>query len=181
MREPTIARNYAEALLVLAQKANDIEGWGRLLDALASAMKSDHTLRTFLESPKVDAKTKGALVAKALTGQFPASFVHFLQAVIKRGRQMLLPAIAIEYATLVDTAVGRVHASVTLAREADEAERARIAAVLSAALGKTVVPHVVIDPTILGGVIVRVGDRVRDGSVKRRLALLRQRMVHGAR
>jgi F-type H+-transporting ATPase subunit delta len=181
MREPTIARNYAEALLTLAQKANDIEGWGRMLDALASAMKSDLTLRTFLESPKVDAKAKSAIVGKALAGQYPASFVHFLQAVIKRGRQMVLPAIAIEYATLVDTAVGRVHASVTLAREVDEAERARISAALSKALGKTVVPHVLVDPAIIGGVIVRVGDRVRDGSVKRRLALLRQRMVHGAR
>lgn len=181
MREPTIAKNYAETLLVLAQKANDIEGWGRKLDALASAIKSDQTLRVFLESPKVDAKKKSAVVGKALATQFPTSFVHFLQAVIKRGRQNIIPAIAIEYATLVDTAVGRVHASVTLARETDEAERASIAAALSKALGKTVVPHVVIDPTILGGVIVRVGDRVRDGSVKRRLALLRQRMVHGAR
>ncbi len=181
MREPTIARNYAEALLVLAQKANDIEGWGHTLDALASAIKSDATLRTFLESPKVDAKAKSALVGKALASQFPASFVHFLQAVIKRGRQNLIAGIAVEYATLVDTAVGRVHASVTLAREADDAERARISATLSKALGKTVVPHVVVDPTILGGVIVRVGDHVRDGSVKRRLAILRQRMVHGAR
>lgn len=181
MREPTIARNYAEALLTLAQKANDIEGWGRLLDALASAVKSDLTLRTFLESPKVDAATKSAVLGKALAGRYPATFVRFLQAVTKRGRQMLLPAIAVEYATLVDTVVGRVHASVTLARETDEAERASIASALSVALGKVVVPHVVVDPSILGGAIVRVGDRVRDGSVKRRLALLRHRMVHGAR
>ena len=94
---------------------------------------------------------------------------------------MLIPEIAIAYASLVDEVVGRVHATVTLARPTDAAERASIAAALSTSLGKIVVPHVVIDPTIIGGAIVRVGDSVRDGSVKRRLAILRQRMVHGAR
>ncbi|MBI3792596.1 MAG: F0F1 ATP synthase subunit delta [Gemmatimonadetes bacterium] len=181
MRDSTIARNYAEALLELARKANDLEGWGARLDALAGAIKADLTLRRFLDSPKVDVATKSAVLGKALAGSYPATFVRFVQAITRRGRQVLIPEIAIEYALLVDEAVGRVHASVTLARPADAAEQARIAAALSASLGKTVVPHVVVDPAILGGAIVRVGDRVRDGSVKRRLALLRQRMVHGAR
>lgn len=181
MRDTTIARNYAEALLVLARKANDLEGWGRTLDGLAGAIRADLTLRRFLESPKVDAATKATILGKALEGRTPAPFVRFVQAVTRRGRQVLLPEIAVEYAKLVDEAVGRVHASVTLARQADAAEQARLAQALSTALGKTVVPHVTVDPAILGGAIVRVGDRVRDGSVRRRLALLRQRMVHGAR
>ena len=181
MRDTTIARNYAEAFLELARKANDLEGWGRMLDDVASAMKSDVTLRRFLETPKVGAGTKSELLGRALTGTLPVHVVRFLQAVTKRGRQMLIPEIAIAYASLVDEVVGRVHATVTLARPTDAAERASIAAALSTSLGKIVVPHVVIDPTIIGGAIVRVGDSVRDGSVKRRLAILRQRMVHGAR
>ena len=181
MRDATIAKNYAEAYVVLARKANDLEGWGRLLDGMASAMKTDATFRRFLESPKVDAATKGRMLGHALEGKYPAPFVRFLQAVIKRGRQLLIPDIAIEFGKLVDDSVGRVHAAVTLARAVDDAERAGIAAALSAALGKTVVPHVLVDPAIIGGAIVRVGDRVRDGSVRRRLAILRQRMVHGGK
>jgi len=51
MNESTIGRNYAEALLALAQKSGDVEQWGALLDAIAAAMREDQTLRTFLESP----------------------------------------------------------------------------------------------------------------------------------
>ena len=181
MREPTIARNYAEALVVLARKANDLDGWGRLLDGVASAMRENATLRLFLESPRVDVKTKNLVIEKAFQGKLPVPFVRFLQAVVKRGRQMSIPQIAVEYGALVDSAVGRVHAAVTVSRATDDAERDRIAASLSTMLGKAVVPHVTVDPAILGGLIVKVGDTVMDGSVRRRLATLRQRMMHGAR
>jgi F-type H+-transporting ATPase subunit delta len=70
-----------------------------------------------------------------------------------------------------------VHASVTLARDADEADRAVVTNQLSRALGKTVVPHFHVNPGILGGVVVRVGDTVLDGSVRRRLATLRSKMM----
>jgi len=181
MREPTIAKNYAEALLALATKARDIEGWGRMLDAIADAMGRDVHLRRFLESPRVDAAKKNEILGKAFANTLPPVFVKYLQAVVRRRRQMVIPAIAIEYRLLVDQVVGRVHANVTIARDADEAERAVIAQQLSDVLGKEVVPHVTVDPDIIGGIVVRVGDRVMDGSVRRRLANLRQRMLYGAR
>ena len=82
-----------------------------------------------------------------------------------------------EYHTLVDEVTGRVHARVTVARETDEAEQKLIADRLSKAIGKTVVPHLNVDPRILGGVVVRVGDTVMDGSLRKRLATLKRRMV----
>ena len=181
MREPTIAKNYAEALLALATKARDIEGWGRTLDAIADAMGRDVQLRRFLESPRVDAAKKNEILGKAFADKLPPVFVKYLQAVVRRRRQMVIPAIAIEYRLLVDQVVGRVHANVTIARDADDAERAMIAKRLSDVLGKDVVPHMTVDPGIIGGIVVRVGDRVMDGSVRRRLANLRQRMLYGAR
>ncbi|MEN9509497.1 MAG: hypothetical protein RLZZ621_2060, partial [Gemmatimonadota bacterium] len=69
-----------------------------------------------------------------------------------------------------------VHARVTVARPSDDAETNAIAAQLSKVVGKQVVPHLSVDPTILGGVVVRIGDTVMDGSVRRKLALLRRRM-----
>ena len=85
---------------------------------------------------------------------------------------MLIPLIAREYHDLVDRVEGRVHASVTVAREADERDRELMTSQLSRALGKNVVPHFHVNPDVLGGIVVRVGDTVLDGSVRRRLATL---------
>ena len=177
MRDTTIARNYAEAVLELARKANDLRGWGEMLDSIGNAVESDRRLRVFLESPRVSAQKKNEIFQKAYGGALPRNFVRFLQALVKNRRQMLIPQIAHEYNDLVDQVEGRVHASVTVAREADEADRKVITTQLSRAIGKVVVPHFHVNPGILGGVVVRVGDTVLDGSVKRRLSTLRAKML----
>ena len=177
MREPTIATNYAETLLELAQRSGDLRAWGDMLDSIAEAMESDKRLRTFLESPRVSAQKKNEVMQKAYGAQLPRNFLRFLQALVTNRRQMLIPEIAHAYHDLVDQVEGRVHASVTVAREADEADRDLVVTQLSRVLGKQVVPHFHLNPSILGGVIVRVGDTVLDGSIRRRLATLRSRML----
>jgi F-type H+-transporting ATPase subunit delta len=177
MRDATIARNYAEALLMLARKADDLPAWGRLIDDVANAMERDDRLRRFLEAPQVSADEKNAVLSKAYEDRAPRLFLRFLQRLVMNRRQMLIPDIANEYRDLVDEVEGRIHAQVTLARDVDDEQRAAIARHLSHTLGKTVVPQVRINPNILGGIIVRIGDRVMDGSVRRRLGILRNRML----
>jgi F-type H+-transporting ATPase subunit delta len=177
MRDTTIARNYAEALLALARKAGDLQAWGRLIDDVANAMERDDRLRRFLEAPQVSADEKNAVLSKAYEDRAPRLFLRYLQQLVKNRRQMLIPEIANEYRNLVDEVEGRVHAQVTLARDVDDEQRAAIARQLSHTLGKPVVPQIRINPNILGGIIVRVGDRVMDGSVRRRLGILRTRMM----
>jgi F-type H+-transporting ATPase subunit delta len=177
MRATTIARNYAEALLVLAGKANDLDGWGAAISGLVTAMESDSRFRNFLAAPQISAAEKNAVLGKAFGEKLPRGMVRFLQKLVQNRRQMLLPQIAIEYGNLVDEATGRIHAQVTFSREASEADRNAVAAQLSRAFAKTVVPHVDVRPEILGGVIVKVGDRVLDGSVRKRLKTLKSRIV----
>ncbi len=177
MRETTIARNYAEALLELAQRAGDLRGWGEMFDSVSNAVETDRRLRIFLESPRVSSRQKNDIILKAYGASLPRTFVRFLMALVDHRRQMLIPAIAHQYHDLVDEVEGRVHASVTVAREADERDRELVTSHLSRALGKTVVPHFHVNPDVLGGVVVRVGDTVFDGSVRRRLAILRGRML----
>ena len=110
----------------------------------------------------------------------PRHFLRFLLALVRKRRQMLIPEIATEYHNLVDQSEGRIHANVTVARQASESERNAIAEQLSRVLGKQAVLHVNVNPAILGGVIVKVGDTVMDGSVRKRLAVLRSRIVTGA-
>jgi F-type H+-transporting ATPase subunit delta len=179
MREATIARNYAETLLALASKAEDLRGWGKMLSDVAAAMNENPSLRLFLESPKVSAEKKSEVIGKAFTDRMPRLMLRFLQSVVMHRRQMLIPEIAEEYLNLVDAVEGRMHARVTVARDMDDAGRSAIAGHLSRMFGKTVVPHLTVDAAILGGVIVHVGDTVLDGSVRKRLASLRRRMLTG--
>ena len=180
MRNESIAKNYAEALLALAQKANATDDWGALMHAVAGAFESDITLQRFLAAPQVSATEKRAVLGKGLEGKAPPMFVKFLQKLVTNRRQLLIPDIATAYTDLLDTAAGRVHARVTVARETSESDMAAIAASIGKAIKKTVVPHVTVDAKILGGVVVRIGDTVMDGSVRRRLGAVRAKMLGSA-
>ena len=177
MRNATIARNYAEALLELAKRAKDLRGWGSLINGIADAVRGDQKLRAFLETPRVEAATKNRVLRKALTDRAPSKFVRFVESVVSHRRQMLFPEIAQEYMDLVDAAENRMHAHVTVARAADEKTQKMIAERLSKIFDKTVVPHMTVDERILGGMVVRVGDTVMDGSIRRKLGTLKQRML----
>lgn len=177
MRATTIAKNYAEALLELARRAEDPAGWGKLIRDVANGVEQDLTLRHFLESPKVSEAQKNEILFEALGDRVPRHFLRFLQTLVRKRRQMLIPQIAHEYDDLLDVHEGRVHANVTVAREASAVDEARIAEQLSRVIGKKVVPHMNVNPAILGGVVVRIGDTVMDGSVRKRLARLKVRML----
>lgn len=177
MKATTVARNYAEALLAAAEARGEVELFGRLMDAVAGAVQADQRIALVLESPRVPKARKAGILAEALEGAAPAEFVRFLQAVVRRGRQGFLAEIAQEYQNLVDLKLNRVHAGVTLAREPDAALRREIVARLSRALGKDIRALFRRDPGILGGVVIRVGDRIFDGSIRRRMAALRRKML----
>ena len=181
MRDSTIARNYADALVSLAQRAGDLDGWGRMIDDVAQLVTSDVKVRRFLESPRVPVAAKKEILRKAFQDRMPRLMVRFLEALVQNRRQLLIPEIAIEYASLVDASLGRVRAEITLAREPQSGEVEAIAASLSRTLGRTAVAHVRVNPDIIGGVIVRVGDYVKDGSIRRRLGVLKSKLVQQSR
>ncbi len=172
----TVARNYAETLLSLANTAGDTAGWGSTLRHVASAISEDLTLQRFLESPRIPAEHKIGMLKRALSDRAPSLFIRFLEALVRNRRQTLIPAIADEYDTLLDASNGIVHARVTVARDTSDTERADIATRLSTAVGRTVIPHLQVDPAILGGVVVRIGDTVMDGSVRRKLGVLKRQI-----
>jgi F-type H+-transporting ATPase subunit delta len=177
MRATTIAKNYAEALLELARRAEDPAGWGKLMRDVANGVQEDITVQHFLESPKVSEAQKIEVFFQAFGDRVPRHFLRFLQTLVRKRRQMLIPQIAVEYDKLLDIHEGRVHANVTVARETSSGDETRIAEQLSRVVGKTVVPHMNVNPAILGGVVVKIGDTVMDGSVRRRLARLKGQML----
>ncbi|NIQ59162.1 MAG: ATP synthase F1 subunit delta [Gemmatimonadetes bacterium] len=178
MRTLTIARNYAAALYELGARHDEAEDYAGAFDTLTAVLASEPRIRRFLETPKVEAKEKSAVVRQALEGRAPERFVRFVLVVLAKRRQALLPEIRDAYQELLDEHAGRIHARVTLAREPDEATRRLIAERLSGMLGKTVVPHIAVNPEILGGLVVRYGDRALDGSLRRQLVSLKREMMH---
>ncbi len=181
MKNAVVARNYAEALLGAARAADAVERFGELIDALAGAVEMTPGVKAVLMSPRVHKDAKQAVLAKALQKVAPEPFIRFLQAVVRRGRQGILSEISAAYQTIADQHFERVHASVTTAREIDKKLVKQITDRLQEAVGKTVLPHFHADPALMGGVIVRVGDRVFDGSIRRRLAVLKRSMLHAGR
>ena len=173
MKSVTIARNYAEALFAAGAK------FGELLDAVAGAIQADERISIALDSPRVSKTAKGQILERALKGEAPPEFIRFLQAVVRRGRQGLLSEIAQQYQVLLDEQLNRVHAGITLAQEPDARTEKELVERLTKALGQEVRAHFRADPRILGGVVVRVGDRILDGSVRRRLTALQRRMLTG--
>jgi F-type H+-transporting ATPase subunit delta len=125
----------------------------------------------------VDARTKIDVLRKALADRAPSKFVRFVETLVRNRRQTIIPDIALEYHDLVDQVENRMHANVTVAMEADAATKKAIVDRLSKAFAKTVVAHITVDPRILGGAVVRVGDTVMDGSVRRKLGALKHKML----
>ncbi len=176
MRPVTVARNYAETLFELGEPTGKAELYGELIDAVAGVIETTPAIRDMLMSPRVPKGEKSRLLGAGLK-EAPKQFVLFLQAVVRRGRGQLLRLIANEYAVLLDVKFNRLRAGVTLARTPDEALRRSIEAGLTKAFGKQVIASFSTDPQLLGGAVVRVGERVYDGSVRRRLTRLRRQLT----
>jgi F-type H+-transporting ATPase subunit delta len=177
LRDPTIARNYADALFQSAEHSRKTEEYADILEGVAGAVASDSQVQMVLESPRVAKTEKQRILAAALKGKATDQFIRFLSAIIKRGRQGLIGEISKQYLELLDIKLNRVHASVVVARQPDKALQKEVVTRLSMIVGKTVVPHFREDPAILGGVVVRIGDSVMDGSLRRKLLILRKRML----
>ena len=176
MRTETIARNYAEALFEIAARSGQAERYADLIDAVAAAVETIPRVKAVLMSPRVPKSEKAKVLGAALK-ETPREFVLWLQAVVKRGRQGILSEIAVEYGALLDHQLKRVRASVTLARQPDEKLKRVIEENLTRQLDKQVIAAYLVDSEILGGAIIRVGDRVLDGSVRRRLTKLRRQLL----
>jgi F-type H+-transporting ATPase subunit delta len=177
VKDSLVARNYAEALVALAQQEDAVERFGELLDALGGVTETDPTVHAVLMSPRVPKAAKQRMMEQALEGLATPAFVRFLGAVIQRGRQGLFAAMAAAYQDLADRHFNRAHASVVTAHPVDERLAQVVTERLTAAVGKTVVPHFRTDPALLGGITVRIGDQAFDGSVRRRIQVLRGRML----
>ena len=174
----SVAKRYAKALVEVAAASQVLEAVRDDLRALADLLREHRELRQFLANPSVSRRDASEVVKEIGAAMRLAPLTAtFLQVVLEGGRLAGLEGILRAYEALVDEHLGRVKAVVTsvapLAAEAQEQLRRKLGEVT----GKTVYLEVRQDPTLLGGVVTQIGSRIYDGSLKSRLARMRDELV----
>jgi len=169
------SRRYAEAIFGLAAEDNSYDAWAADLDRLAALLEVP-VVEKALSSPAVPVAQKLAAIAAEAPGLRPQTN-NLVRLLLHRERLDLLPEIAASYHELLNRARGIAVAHVTTAVPLDEASRAQLAARLQHYVGQKIEMQTTVDPSILGGVIARVGDTLLDGSVRGRLETLRRRLM----
>ena len=177
MRDETVARNYAETLFELARRNESIQEYGDALGMVAGLLEDDSRFRTFVETPRIDDENKKDVIRKVFRDKAPKQVINFVLITIDKRRQTLLREISEEYSLLLDNHLGREHVEVTVARPLDDTTANVVSEQLSKMLGRQAIPHIRVKPEILGGLVVRTGDMIYDGSVRRRLEGLRRRLL----
>ncbi|MEM7262228.1 MAG: ATP synthase F1 subunit delta [Planctomycetota bacterium] len=176
LRHP-VATTYARALLEVGQGTNEADTYASELNTLRDEVLSDRDLKIFFESPKVPRDEKDAVLVKALEGKVSGPVLNLLRVLIKRGRQFLFDQIAEAYESLNDELQGRATVWITTASPLQDGSKEKVVALLKQKLGKEIIPEEKVDPDLLGGMTVRIGDTVVDGSVRSRLNEIRDRVA----
>lgn len=168
------ATAYASAIAAVAGAENAFSTvQGELFD-LARALGGSEELQSTLSDPKVPVERRVQIIEDLLSGRVSKTTLATVSMVIAAGRARDLTAIADALVALGATEGGKEVAIVRSAIDLTDDQKTRLAAALQRAVGKPVEVRVVIDPDVIGGLVAQVGDTVIDGSVRRRLDLLKQ-------
>jgi F-type H+-transporting ATPase subunit delta len=168
---------YAAAILEVARAEGELERIGDELFRIARAFESSNDLREALTDPRLPTERKQGIVEDLLGDRASRLAVGLVEFVVGQGRAADLPAIADRIAERAAEARDKVIAEVRTAVEIDEATTARLAEALGRATGRDVEVKTVIDESLIGGLVARVGDVVIDGSIKHRIEELRETLT----
>jgi F-type H+-transporting ATPase subunit delta len=173
-----IARRYAEAVMEIAQSDQSVDRWLADIQLIGEAFGDRH-LAFILREPKVPKPRKELILRDLLAARVSPAALNLALVLNQDGLVEIGPRLAQEFAKLYDDYRGQARGTVTTAMPLAPEERASIAADLQRITGKRILLEERVDPAILGGVVARVGDTLIDGSVRRRLHLLREQIVLG--
>jgi len=173
------ARRYAEAAFEIAERDGTVGTW---LDAFTAAesLLAEPGLMRLLANPAVPAASRQALLEQVAGDRIQGGPRRLLQLLVSRGRIERLPEVAREFRRLDRLREGITQAAITSATPLTEAEVSALTTQLTGMTGGRVEVSLSVDPELLGGVQVRLGDRLIDGSVRGRLERLRSKLATGA-
>jgi len=167
-----LARKYSKAMFEIAQDENKLEAYGKELASVKKDLASAPQLKGYLANPQIQRKDKKELLGKLFEGEVSETLLHFMYLLVDKRRIELFDAIEEIYHSLANEARGIIVADVTSAQPLTEAQQQKIARKLCEVTGKTIDLRLHEDKSLIGGIVVRMGDKRIDGSVAGRLQKL---------
>jgi F-type H+-transporting ATPase subunit delta len=177
MAETKVARRYAKSLLDLAKEKGEIEAVNNDMKLLAEVCNSNHDLRLLLGSPIISNDKKLAILKRVFSGKISALSMSFFDVISRKGRESHLESIAVEFTRLYKEHKGIQTAIVTSAVGLDEKLRDQVYKMIKESLNSEIELIEKVDKDLIGGFILRVGDKQYDASISRDLRLMRQELI----
>lgn len=176
-KDTAASKRYAKALYELAREHGNVSAVEEDLKQVAAAFAESEDLRGVLGHPSIAPEAKKNVIAALFDGKVSTEVSNLLKLLVDRRREALLPELAADYRKIAGEGMKQAEAVVTTPFPLTEEESAEIAREFGAKIGKTVKVVNVIDTDILGGLTVRIGDMLYDGSLSGQLARLRKSLV----
>jgi F-type H+-transporting ATPase subunit delta len=171
----TIARPYAEAAFEIARDAQALPAWSDML-RFAATIVADPRVTDALDNPRLDAAAKESLLLSIGGDRFSGEARNFIRVLVESERVALLPQISAMFDTLKNQAEAVATATIESAFELTDAQVAELRSALGKRFGKKIEATVTVNPELIGGARVTVGDAVLDGSVQAKLAAMRAQL-----
>ena len=179
MSDNTIARRYANALYEEAQASSELESVDVDVALIRARQDGAPELGRFFASPVISREKKYSTVKALFEERLESLTLNFLLLMVEKGREQLFPNVVDAFQALRDEQNGIVQVTARVARSVDENEKEILVSSVESSLGKKVRLDVQVDPSLLGGIVVKIGDTVHDGSFVNQLKSLRERLEKG--
>ncbi|MHA6481385.1 F0F1 ATP synthase subunit delta [Paenibacillus sp. strain BS8-2] len=173
-RDTVVAKRYAKALFELASAEGTASEVEAQLKLIADALKQDAGIEKFLSLPNIDSETKLAVLKSGFGDKVSVLVLNTLQVIVSRRRQSIIGEVYEAYTKIAGEALGQAHATVYSASQLTAEEFAGVVAEFSTITGKKIIAEQSVDPSLLGGIQVRIGDRLYDGSLSGKLDRLQK-------
>lgn len=177
MPADSVITGYAEALFSVVQAEGELDRVEDELYRFGKVLETNHELKQALSDQSIDKNQRIKVLEQLLEDKVSTHTLGLLNFVVTQGRARQLPQILEQLSTMAAEARAAAIAEVRTAVPLDDQQQARLVDALSKATGKKIELKVIVDPSVLGGLVAKVGDTVIDGSVKRRLEQLREQVI----
>jgi len=178
MLNKSVARRYAEAFFSIAREAKKIDEYQVELEKVITSLNEVEGMKEYLDHLLIPTREKKDLIEKVFGGQLSSMTMNFLLMIIDKRRESYLEVIYGEFVDMADESRDIKKAELFAAREVPKEELDDLAKRLSSSTGKKVLLKQTVDPSLLGGVKIRMGDQIVDGTVTKKLQMLKENLMN---
>lgn len=176
-KETIVAKRYAKALFEVARERGKIADVEQELEAIADALNANPDYVKLLEHPNIGASVKVDMLRQAVGAGVSEEVFNTLQLLVLRGRESILRDLVAQYSQVANEALGQAQAKVYTPLPLTEVESNHVAVAFGQLTGKRIRVENIVDPSLLGGLQVRIGDRLYDGSLSGKLQRIQKALI----